>query len=113
MRDQKVQDARAVAGVTSTRSNVAGTGIEPMPRPQTNRSAISAAMEKGRIADSSEETATSDKAHRSVVLRPTRSTKAAAAMFPTSMPRAVTDMKAALRPALEADRKSTRLNSRH
>src|SRR3546814_3886258 len=66
MRDQKVHDARAVAGVTSTRSNVAGTGIEPMPRPQTNRSAISAAMEKGRIADSSEETATSDKAHRSV-----------------------------------------------
>src|SRR3546814_12261354 len=82
-----------------------------MPRPQTNRSAISAAMEKGRIADSSEETATSDKAHRSVVLRPTRSTKAAAAMFPTSMPRAVTDMKAALRPALEAPECSQRPKS--
>src|SRR3546814_9871111 len=68
-------------------------------------------MEKGRIADSSEGTATSDKAHRSVVLRPTRAVKAAAAMFPTSMPRAVTDMKAALRPALEAPECSQRPKS--
>src|SRR3546814_10007914 len=53
--DQKAHEARAAAGVTSSRSNDAGTGMEPIPTPQKKRSAISMAIENGRAADSSEE----------------------------------------------------------
>src|SRR3546814_20043622 len=45
--DQKVHDASDVAGVISTRSNVAGTSIETMPRQKKNCRTSSLPMEKG------------------------------------------------------------------
>src|SRR3546814_20375293 len=64
--DQKAHEARAAAGVTSSRSNDAGTGMEPIPTPQTKRSAISMTIENGRAADSSEVVATSRSEERRV-----------------------------------------------